>query len=270
MDHDLKKILKVLNRLAPTHSPLTEVEYLPGGYSNKNYRIQLGSKTHILRICSSTPSNASAEQSYLTLPIAPKLVHYDESTGDMLTEFVDGSLLVEEPFGVEESVAYLRDLHRRIPTGTKRHDPVGVSLAQFAKADTDNELSRFLKSTTWRPRQVRGCHNDLNPYNIVRLNEDEAITLDWEFAGDNEVLFDLVNLCYGLAYSDSDFVLCATKYSGTHYDPKFLLLTRMVFQIREHSWALAQVALGNDRREIREQAANSMSEFRRLNRMYVS
>lgn len=268
LKNDLNEILDVVANLLSHNAPVTEIDYLPGGYSNDNYKICIGSSRYILRICRSVPESVATELAYLDLPIAPSLVNYDRATGHMITEFVDGPLLVKEPFEIEECVQYLRHLHCNIPSGINTHDPVEVALSQLSTANVRNELYQFLVSTSWKPRHPRGCHNDLNPYNIVRIDRSACVTLDWEFAGDNECLFDLVNLCYGLGYSDPDTEECARQYYRMEYDEEFLLQTRLVFQAREHSWALAQAAIGDDRPEIHAQARMARSEFNRIKMMY--
>ncbi len=268
LEHDLNEILSVVAGLLADHAKVSEINYLPGGYSNDNYRIQVGSSTYILRICRYVPDSVDAEKAYLALPMAPRLINYDESTGHMITEFVEGPLLATTPFGIDESVSFLQHLHCNIPKGIRSHDPTAVALGHFSVAHVQNEISRFLLAASWKPRNPCGCHNDLNPYNVVRADRTNCVTLDWEFAGDNEPLFDLVNLCHGLNYSDSETELCASKYCGDGFDTEFLLLTRLLFQAREHSWALAQAARGNDRPEIQAQARMARSEFHRLKTLY--
>lgn len=268
MKHNVGEILDVLERLIPDHSPIVEIDYLTGGYSNQNYRVHTGHGDYVLRLCLRAPTWPDAEISYLNLPLAPRLVAYDRSKGHMVTELVRGALLVQAPFTVEESAHYLREIHAAIPMGIRRHDPISISLDHFKKAGIRNDLREFVETTKWRPRLEIGCHNDLNPYNIVKTTDGSVVTLDWEFAGDNEGLFDLVNLCYGLGYSDEEFDRCAALYSCSQHDSEYLVLTRLLFQVREHSWALAQIALGNDRGEIRAQANEAEAEFQRIRRKY--
>lgn len=269
MEHDLENILAALNRLLPNHDRITEIEYLPGGYSNRNYHVRSGSEDFILRLCSKKPSSTQTEFSYLNLTLAPTLIEYERSTGNMVTREVHGSLLVHQPFTVLESVQYLQYIHSTIPIGIRKHDPVAVSLDHFAKSGVRNELREFVETTSWSPRRLVGSHNDLNPYNIIRTVDGSVVTLDWEFAGDNEGLFDLANLCSGLGYSDEEFDESAALYSGSFHETEYLVLTRMVFQAREHSWALAQIAEGNDRDEIRAQVREARTEFHRIRDKYL-
>ena len=268
MEHDVGEILRVLERLLPDHARVRDIDYLTGGYSNQNYRIRIGQQDIVLRLCRRTPQTPDDEISYLTLPHSPKLVAYDRSTGHMATIFVDGTILAKEPFSVEEGAQYLRRIHATIPKGIRTHDPISVCLDHFTNSGIRNELREFVETTQWRSRRKTGCHNDLNPYNIIRSNDGSIVTLDWEFAGDNEALFDLVNLCHGLEYSDEEFEECAALYTKHQYDPEFLVLTRLIFLVREHSWALAQIALGNDRVEIRAQAEEVEAEFQRVRGKY--
>ena len=268
MEHNVDEILLVLERLLPDHARVTNIDYLTGGYSNRNYRIRIGRQNLVLRLCRRVPRDPDAEISYLTQPHSPRLVAYDRSTGHMATILVEGTLLVREPFSVEESTNYLRQIHATIPSGIRAHDPVAVCLDHFRKSGIRNDLREFVETARWRPRQETGCHNDLNPYNIIRKSDGSVVTLDWEFAGDNEKLFDLVNLCHGLGYSDEEFEECAALYVENHYETEFLVLTRLIFLIREHSWALAQIALGNDRMEVRAQAKEAEAEFHRVRHKY--
>lgn len=268
MEHDLGEILRVLERLLPNHASVSDIDYLTGGYSNQNYRVRIGQQELVLRICRQVPQDPNNEISYLTQSHSPRLVAYDRSTGHMATILVEGTLLVRKPFSVEESARYLHQVHADIPQGIRKHDPIEISSDHFKQAGVQNELREFVETTKWQPRCEVGCHNDLNPYNIIRTNDGAVVTLDWEFAGDNEGLFDLVNLCHGLGYSDEEFDRCARLYSPSQYDQQYLVLTRLLFQAREHSWALAQIALGNDRIEVRAQAKEAESEFHRVMRKY--
>ena len=254
---DALKILKV------NPESLKALEYLRGGYSNRNYRVVIGEQVAALRVSQNPPRQPECEPIYLKLKNSPELLAYDRDMGHMLTRWVNGPMLVHQKFDPREASEFLNDLHATIPVGISVHDPMLRAKQQFKSSGTTNELRDYLSDMEWHARTVCGCHNDLNPYNIIRAPHG-IITLDWEFAGDNEPLFDAVNLCYGLKFSDEQFTQCVSGLVGPAVDEDFLLSTRILFQIREHSWALDQIAHGNDRREIRLQARESRKEFLRL------
>ena len=262
-DEERAKVDEVLSELGFTVGGLESVEYLSGGYSNRNYKLTSRKETMVLRVSRTVAPRPSSERAYLALEVAPEVLAYDSSTGHMLTRWVEGALLVQKPFSARKAAEYLNDLHRTIPTGLAVHEPMQRSKEQFQRSGVTNHLLEHLLTSAWRPRQLCGCHNDLNPYNIV-CRRDGFVTLDWEFAGDNDPVFDAVNLCYGLQFSDTEFRDCVTGIENVDVDEAFLLETRLLFQIREHSWALDQIANGNDRPEIRQQARNTEIEFDRL------
>ena len=90
-------------------------------------------------------------------------------------------------------------------------------------------------------------------------------TLDWEFAGDNDPLFDLVCLGHGLGYDDAEMDVLAGAYLGVRAPAtRRLLDTRIVFELREYAWARGQLALGSEREEVRAQAVAAEKSLVRL------
>ena len=270
MDHDRDKVLAVARELLPAWPTRADcrIEYLPGGYSNRNYRLDIGGAAYSLRIVDGVKPRAG-ERQYLAVAAAPDLVGYDERTGHMLTRWIDGELLAASPPSPAEGGRYLADLHAEIPSGIRHYDyqaEVEALLADAVHPDPD-VVSRFRK-LAWAASEHRGCHNDLNPWNVIRASrkaeaeQSRFRTLDWEFAGDNDRLFDLVGLGHGLHWTSAQLAACAEAYAGTptgqtcplHATPRRLEDTVCAYRIREYAWAAAQIGVGNDRPEIIEQA----------------
>ena len=89
-------------------------------------------------------------------------------------------------------------------------------------------------------------------------------TLDWESAGDNDPLFDVIGYCYGSDYEDTESILCAETYSGRRLSEETLRKTQAIFQLREYAWAISQISAGNDRDEIIEQRDQSIVKVQHL------
>ena len=129
----------------------------------------------------------------------------------------------------------------------------------------DPRVQACFERTAWRAATWRGCHNDLNPWNIIRVEDGKDAasfrTLDWESAGDNDPLFDLVGLCVGLGWGMDHARACHDAYrrgrTGNGVTEARLRDTFRAFLVREYAWAVAQLALGNDRDEIRAQVVTS-------------
>ena len=260
----IRAILTTLMPAWESHE-VQRIQYLPGGYTNRNYRLEVRGRAYVLREVERARPR-TYERDYLDLDIAPDVVAYDARQGHLLTRWIPGRILADAPPDTDEAGAYLADLHARIPDGLNRYDFNREVTGMFRQArEVDPAVVGCFELTGWRPAMWRGCHNDLNPWNIIRVEDSGKSTgfrtLDWESAGDNDPLFDLVGLCVGLGWGMEEALACHDAYRnggpGIGATETRLKDTFCAFLIREYAWAAAQLATGNDRAEIREQVATS-------------
>ena len=264
-DEDIARLLAALLQAGAEARP-TRIEYLPGGYTNRNYKVAIGEATYALRVVEGRQPHA-AEQGYLALDIAPDVVAYDSTHGHLLTRWIPGEVVANAPMSVDEAAAYLAALHSALPLGLRRYNYAAEIAAFFAAAQQSGLLHRdvaaIFERLRWRPSTLCGCHNDLNPWNIIRTPSDDAHfrTLDWESAGDNDPLFDLAGLALGADWPTNDALACLDAYcERTRIAvPKAAREARLrdtfrAYRIREYAWAVAQLAAGNSRDEIKAQA----------------
>lgn len=264
-------VVAVLHGLVPAWAsrPQPRIDYLPGGYSHRNYRVEMDGRAYALRVAWTPPR--PRERRYLAIAAAPDVVAYDKRRGHLLTRWIDGRILDSARPGPIEAGAYLADLHRQIPFGVRRYDwraevdaLLSRALAEDALVDAEDRRATAavvdaFKRLDWRPAALVGCHNDLNPWNIIRVPRGFR-TLDWETAGDNDPLFDLAGLCSGLDWHGEQALACVSEYQRharlDDATPQRLRQTLVAFQVREYAWAAAQLAAGNHRDEIKQQAAS--------------
>ena len=237
--------------------------YLDGGYANDNYRFEYGGERFVIRIVRESATPRDAEMRYLQLPVAPDVVAMDRGRGDLITRWIDGTLLAEIPAEPSEMAMYLRELHNAVPRGIRRYDAVEVVRDYLRAAPVPAVAARALRRLEWSIAETAGCHNDLNPWNVIRSGASWR-TLDWEFAGDNDPLFDLVGLGYGMAYRDDAFDALVAGYYRDRPTDKRLVDTRILYQLREHAWAARQVSAGNKRDVIAAQLVTTERELERL------
>lgn len=266
--HSAEDIARLLSALLPAGAETrpTRIEYLPGGYTNRNYKVEFGEATYALRVVDGRKPHA-AEQGYLALDIAPDVVAYDSKHGHLLTRWIPGEVAANAPMSVDEAAAYLATLHSALPLGLHRYRYAAEIAAFFATARQSGllhqDVAAIFERLRWRPSTLCGCHNDLNPWNIIRT-ADEAPrfrTLDWESAGDNDPLFDLAGLALGADWPIDEALACLDAYcERTRIAPPKaarearLRDTLRAYRIREYAWAVAQLAAGNTRDEIKAQA----------------
>ena len=234
------------------------IEYLPGGYTHRNYKIEIDQRAYALRLVEGDAPRPR-ERDYLAIASAPDVLAYDERRGHLITHWIDAPLWAHAPPAPAEAGGCLARLHRQIPQGVRRYDVVAEVASLLARAGhvDSGVLARFQR-LRWSPARLRGCHNDLNPWNVLH-SEDGFRVLDWEVAGDNDPLFDLVGLCLGLEWREDAIAECVAGYRRAgmqlEHGAERVRCAMLAFRIREYAWAVAQLALGNCRREIEEQAA---------------
>jgi Ser/Thr protein kinase RdoA (MazF antagonist) len=240
--------------------------FLEGGYSNENYRFEYEEDLFVVKIAGNSGLILCSEAKFLELSVAPEVIALDRHSGHLITRWIHGDSLVDITVNPYDAGLYLRKLHAAIPNGIAAYDPMDVIRRNLRSSTLSREVGEIWHSLRWTVDQITGCHNDLNPMNIIRSGATWR-TLDWETAGDNDPIFDLVGFAYGLGYDDNSFADFVSHYFNNHrFTPSSnrLITTRLLFQMREHTWALSQLQLGNDRAEIRKQVIDAERELIRL------
>ena len=266
------EVIAQLMELMPAwrQDKVTRVSFLEGGYSNLNYRVTYMDQDYVMRVPQTRQPYVDRIHEhawYGTLarkePGGKWFLHplaYDVQSGRMLSKWVQGNLLVDVlptlPANELGNLLgrYVLDLHRNLPDPGRTYDvntlaDIYVPGHAYTSAGTDVTLA---------------CHNDLNPWNVL-VCEDRWITLDWEFVGRHDPLFDLIALHQG---AELDMAVLRAMLDA--YNPALLEDTERIsanlknFWLREWSWAKFQLSRGNERAEIYAQAAQAEARLQEL------
>lgn len=272
-----------LQRLRPQWrlADVRDFELLPGGYSNDNYALNHQSASYVLRVVrpSASAVDRTFERRLLLGPIAlltAPLIAYVLPDGHMLTRRVAGPLLVDTRPSCDDLAKYLARLHQRIPPLGRRYDVVQIIGRDLRAAAERGEqvppvIAKAFTNLPFPTVQQRPCHNDLNPWNVIVSAADPArwCTIDWEFAGDNDPLFDLLCIAGGLGWDmeKTDALIEAYREHSESARSPTVSQRRVLWRaywLREYAWALVQRACGNTRDEIEAQLTRSAAALAEL------
>jgi thiamine kinase-like enzyme len=195
---------------------------LPGGLTNRTLRIEKGGRRAGLKIDPeprSAPYNSRRQEARIqeraaALGRANRVLHVGEMV--LLTEWADGDVWTRAHFdndrNLEHLAAALRDVHA-LPLTGHTFDAAAAARQYARKASaTDAETARRHLATIESapgPMNLCCCHNDLVAENII--STPEVRFLDWEYAADNDPLFDLAIVVahHGLAERQAGVLLDA-------------------------------------------------------------
>ncbi len=175
---------------------------LSGGLTNRTWLVSMGERKAVLKVDSVprvAPYNERLAEkriqtSAAAAGLANKVLYADERS--YLTDFVAGKVWAIEDFQSEANLEKLASLLRRLhsqPLSGRHFDAVDAAESYVAKIDVANSATAqrctAIVQKLHAPHNLCCCHNDLVAGNIIAT--PELRLLDWEYACDNDPLFDL-------------------------------------------------------------------------------
>ena len=241
------------------------LQRLEGGYSNTNVLISRAGRRYVLRLPGTIRSHLDRgfeQRWWQRLPpgLSVRCLVIRED-GAMLTEWADGPLLVEEEPDIDSCLSYLQRLHHMLPP-CERHYSLDALVSQWAGNDAlASRASKALRRSlpVDEPAPVT-CHNDLNPWNVIASRP--WLTLDWEFVGRNDPVFDVVTLLFGVGFEEAVVSAAACEYADA--DTVRVHGNVLAFWLREYAWAVGEIAAGNELVEVHRQRTDAGAKLREL------
>ena len=181
------------------------VTELSGGLNNQTWLAEIDGRKAVLKIdeqprsepFNSRPAEASIQSIAANHGLANAVLYVDQQV--ILTEFVEGEVWkpghFERDDNIELVAATLRRLHALPLTGRSFDSTVAARRYVTAIDNPDTALvahcTRVIE-TMRLPHNLCCCHNDLVAENIITV--PGMMFLDWEYACDNDPLFDLATV----------------------------------------------------------------------------
>jgi thiamine kinase-like enzyme len=255
---------EIIQRLEPRLGPVTgDPRPMDGGITNHNYRVHFRELDTVLRISGkdtellgiSRDSERLAAERAAALGIAPGVVA--AGPDHLVTEYIDGAPMDGErlrahPESVARALRAFHDCGLELPARFWVPD----LLAAYAElvADHGGHLPDSYGPTRELAERVAAalplqqpvpCHDDLLPGNVLATHAepDQAILVDWEYAGMGHRLFDLGNLAVNNGFDDAAEERLLASYFGDSPPPgrrAALKLMRIMSDAREAAWGVVQ------------------------------
>jgi thiamine kinase-like enzyme len=244
---------------------------LGGGITNRNFRVDVGGESFVLRIGGKNTellgidraAEHAASLSAARLGVGPEVLAFVEPEGYLVTRYVEGEVGRLDPV---RAGALLRRVHDGPPipsrfdafrvveayaaTATAHGVPLPGEFADAAAVAT--KIERRLGA-----RPLVPCHNDLLSANFI--DDGERLWLvDWEYAGMGDPAFDLANFAVNNDLDDVAERAMLERYGtndggvrsrheisdgGVLSHNRAIVLMRFISDFREAMWGVVQQAI---------------------------
>ena len=182
---------------------------LPGGLTNHSFRIHHAGECLVLRLDSEytgilnldRKTELSVLETASVRGLAPEIVYSDARQGILLSRFIAGGTWRVQDLAVSTNIEALGALLRRVhalPLSGVSFDAQAIASHYTDNLRPRKDLHSFTRicegiiAGISRPAALSCCHNDLVLENLIGL--PRPILIDWEYACDNDPLFDLASL----------------------------------------------------------------------------
>ena len=236
--------LEAMDRIPGMNANDFRIEVLSGGLTNRVFKLSNNDDAYVLRLDAEHTAqlglDRATERTILEFAyakgLAPEIVHMDESGGVLLLRYIDGRVWTVDDLLDSEKIELLADLLRRVhalPLSGKKFDADAIAdtyLNSLEKEANTRELGKYCRDIV-RSVGATGCqsccHNDVVAGNII--STPNLMLLDWEYASDNDPLFDLASL---IAFHELDDISSMTLLSAYAGGSTAELRERLALQVR--------------------------------------
>lgn len=216
------EILKKVDKLYPL-SQLEYIKRIKGGMSNENHLLRVDGVKMVYRYpgdeeghfvsYSDEVANSQLRNAFDYIPT----IHAINQSGEKLSTYIDGEGLSKTD-DLAELGSILKHFHKCAKKATSDYNPFlrlqkyEVMTDYFFYRDAEYML---LRDYLWEKKQTLEnipkvhCHNDFHFNNIIKSFDGHIFILDWEFAGNNDPMYDIACI-----YMESDFESAMKVYAG--------------------------------------------------------
>jgi len=250
-----------------------QISQLTGGITNHNFRINTNGKAYMLRITGESTDllgirrdvEYQANLQAGRLGVAPEVLFFIEPEGYLVTRFIKGTHIPPEEMNQEY---YIRQVARKLRLFHRMATPLNGEFNVFRRVKhlvkiAQERMCIFPFDFDWIMQKMVEVENALllDPYiptpchcdllNLNFLAEDtpgnlkEIRILDWEYAGQGDIFFDLANFSHHHLQNDDQIRMLLQEYFG-EVTPRHFARLKLIWpmsEIHEAMWGTTQTGI---------------------------
>lgn len=223
------KAIEALDMVPGWDPGKSDIEELKGGFTNRVYLVRSRDQECVLRLVQdyigTFDLDRSCELSILKTAsdagIAPEILYSNEDAGILVTEYLHGRVWQESDLESGDNIESLAELLRSVHALPSCCSPLDLTGIAEKYADCLKPrpglhafASNCVKIVSKRPvhEMVTCCHNDIVADNVI---DSRGLNLiDWEYACDNDPLFDLASAIGFHNLDESRQLMLLSAYAG--------------------------------------------------------
>jgi thiamine kinase-like enzyme len=260
---------RICGQVAQLRGPERRIAAIPGGMTNRNYRVSTGEGDYVVRISvretgelgidrdNEHHNSVLAAQAGVGAPVIARV----RDPEALVVAYLEGVTLTPSDFGdprrISALAASLRRLHAAAPFArdfdmvavqARYHDIVvanGYPLPQEYAAYAQR-AARMAEVLTRTRRRSAPCHNDLMPGNFIETAGpgSHLWVVDYEYSGNNDPCYDLGDAINELELKPEQAEQLVTEYVGASA-PRELARARLWSLMSKYGWSLwAAIRIG--------------------------
>ena len=239
-------IEQVIEKIEDWKDKKISYKYLPGGLTNKNYKLNVDGNSYVVRIPGKSTDIFIDREVELhntisasDIGVGAKVFKYFKPDYVIISDFIDGELMnIDSLKNNNNKISKVVNAIKRVHTNAsfiskfimfdkfkdylqivkknKMDLPEGFEGAKRVVEDIER---LFIKE---KPKLV-SCHNDLLAENFIEQNDVMRI-IDWELSGLNDPCFDLGDFSVEQGFDEDKDKLIIETYYGKFLEDKFCWL----------------------------------------------
>ncbi|MGI6686569.1 MAG: phosphotransferase [Bacillota bacterium] len=269
------EILSMVPEFAEKNAQVSAIEILPGGLTNFNFKVTVDGENYALRVAGpgtheylDRPAEKYNAQIMSDIEINAPIIYYDEVYGHQVCKYIESKTMHIPDF--KESLDYLskaakvfRKYHTCGRPFKSDFNPLKEAYVYLNILKEKNavlyegseemliKVEEIKAAFDRHPQEVAPCHND--PLCENWLDDGENLWLvDWEYAGNNQPMFDLGALAIEAELSPEKERFLLKEYYGRDITDKeygLLIINRFLCDALWTYWAVLQIATGKSHEE---------------------